>query len=62
MNTQRNKKGEFVQYHYLYDVFDEKEYGAFCFDNTGNILKGYVGNKCGSLEEFESLIRPYLEE
>jgi len=63
MNTQRNKKGEFVQYHYLYDVFDEKEYGAFCFDNTGNVLKGYVGNKkCGSLEEFESLIRPYLEE
>jgi len=63
MNTQKNRKGEFFQYHYLYDVFEEKEYGAFCFDNTGNVLKGYVGNKkCGSLGEFENLIKPYIDE
>jgi hypothetical protein len=32
----------------LYDVFQEKEYGAFCFDNTGYEWIGYVGNKkCG---------------
>ena len=63
MNNQKNRKGEFFQYHYLYDIFEEKEYGAFCFDNTGYIWKGYIGiKKCGSLEEFENLMRPYMEE
>ena len=27
-NSQENKKGDFVQYHYLYDVFEGKDYVA----------------------------------
>lgn len=47
----------------LDDVFEWKSIGSFYRKQDGEIIRCYVGNKsCETRDEFEALIKPYMEE
>lgn len=47
----------------LWDVKENMPYGSFHKPVGGNVEDCWVGNtKCGTVDDFKKLIRPYMEE
>ncbi len=51
-------------YETLYDHFENKEYGSFysSIDGRQNVICNMLGTHCKSYDEWQSLVKPYMEE